>query len=247
MGLRSTRPVDPSQFYQDKPILTFSRVKKKKKKREKKRSYKELKCTIPRQNQLSGSLTTLSSERLKAEACDMFKCTLFFNLFFATRNLLISTVCLHLAIQMYCGTVIDQMGVDYHVALAQSIVRKAFSEPELRNELYLQLIKQTTNNPYPNSALSIQCWQLIAIVSGVFVPTRLVLPYFKQHLKKHQRKESSIRVFAQYAQYAHDSTARYGNRRSTPSRFEISSVLMVAWTYSFLHLFKFTCCRSKTR
>jgi len=45
---------------------------------------------------------------------------------------------------------IDQTAIDYHITLAQNITTKCLKEPELQNEIILQLIKQTTKQPYPN-------------------------------------------------------------------------------------------------
>ena len=73
------------------------------------------------------ALTGVQTERLQLEAVELFK-----------------------GVQLFAGAVINQMALDYHVTLAQSISSKCVKETELQNEVILQLIKQTTKHPYPN-------------------------------------------------------------------------------------------------
>ena len=73
------------------------------------------------------ALTGVQTERLQLEAVELFK-----------------------GVQLFAGAVINQMALDYHVTLAQSISSKCVKEIELQNEVILQLIKQTTKHPYPN-------------------------------------------------------------------------------------------------
>ena len=49
----------------------------------------------------------------------------------------------------------DSPAIDYHVNLAQSALQTCVTHPELQNELYCQLIKQTTPKP-PITATSLQ-------------------------------------------------------------------------------------------
>ncbi|XP_069117939.1 pleckstrin homology domain-containing family H member 1-like isoform X2 [Argopecten irradians] len=69
-------------------------------------------------------LTTLPSEDLERKAAEMFKWIVQF---------------------IYCQ--IDTSKLDFHVELAQSILELCVSHPQLQNELYCQLIKQTTPHP----------------------------------------------------------------------------------------------------
>ena len=52
------------------------------------------------------------------------------------------------------------------------------------NELYLQLIKMTTNHAETDSRKSLQCWGLMSMAVGVVAPASpLVLDYLKAHLR----------------------------------------------------------------
>lgn len=45
--------------------------------------------------------------------------------------------------QLFINVAIDAPAIDYHVSLAQSALQVCLAHPELHNELFCQLIKQT--------------------------------------------------------------------------------------------------------
>ncbi len=45
--------------------------------------------------------------------------------------------------QLFINVAIDAPAIDYHVSLAQSALQVCLAHPELQNELFCQLIKQT--------------------------------------------------------------------------------------------------------
>ncbi|XP_014677672.1 PREDICTED: pleckstrin homology domain-containing family H member 1-like [Priapulus caudatus] len=51
--------------------------------------------------------------------------------------------------QLFMSVLIDRAGIDYHVVLAQNALQLCLAHPELQNEMYCQLIKQTTKHPTP--------------------------------------------------------------------------------------------------
>ena len=49
--------------------------------------------------------------------------------------------------QLFTNMAIDSLQIDYHVLLAQNILDTCLQQMELQNELYCQLIKQTSRHP----------------------------------------------------------------------------------------------------
>ena len=72
-----------------------------------------------------------------------------------------------------------------HVFLIQTVLDKAMKKDCLVNELFLQLIKQTTDHPEPNSRVNLRHWSLLALACSVILPVdKMVRKYLLAHLKK---------------------------------------------------------------
>ncbi|GFY66838.1 uncharacterized protein CG43867 [Trichonephila inaurata madagascariensis] len=72
---------------------------------------------------ISQPLSTLPSEQLQSEAVKLFK-----------------------SLQLFISVPLDTSGIEYHVALAQNALLQCLIYPELQNELFCQLIKQTSRH-----------------------------------------------------------------------------------------------------
>ncbi|XP_053553811.1 pleckstrin homology domain-containing family H member 1 [Bombina bombina] len=151
---------------------------------------------------LHSSLTTLPSEALQTEALKLFK------------------LC-----QLFINVPIEASSIDYHVSLAQTALQVCLTHTELQNEMYCQLIKQTSSRQPQNYSL-IQCWQLLALCAAVFLPQHHFLWYLKQHLQRHAETRNEIGKYAIYCQRSVDHTLRAGDREARPSRMEIVSILL---------------------
>ena len=55
----------------------------------------------------------------------------------------------------------EAMAIDYHVSLAQNALQTCLSHPELQNEMYCQLIKQTTRIPHGHGPAASNSLQVI--------------------------------------------------------------------------------------
>ncbi|NXW59402.1 PKHH1 protein, partial [Eurystomus gularis] len=151
---------------------------------------------------LQTSLTTLPSEALQTEALKLFKsCQLFINI------------------------PVEAPSIDYHVSLAQTALQVCLTHTELQNEIYCQLVKQTSCRQPQNHSL-IQCWQLLALCAPLFLPQHHFLWYIKQHFQRHADPRSEIGKYAIYCQRSVDRTVQAGEREARPSRMEIVSILL---------------------
>lgn len=92
---------------------------------------------------------------------------------------------------------------------------------ELRDEIYCQLIKQTTNNPSPASDL--KGWQLIAICAGAFPPSKDFEPYLLSYCDKH-KDDKTLGGYAKYAIGRIVKSSVLGPRREIPTAIEVEAV-----------------------
>ncbi|NXQ93669.1 PKHH1 protein, partial [Sagittarius serpentarius] len=151
---------------------------------------------------LHASLTTLPSEALQTEALKLFK-----------------------SCQLFINVPVEASSIDYHVSLAQTALQVCLTHTELQNEIYCQLVKQTScRQPQNHSVL--QCWQLLALCAPLFLPQHHFLWYIKQHLQRHADPRSEIGKYAIYCQRSVDRTVQTGEREAKPSRMEIVSILL---------------------
>uniref|UniRef100_A0A672V5V1 Pleckstrin homology, MyTH4 and FERM domain containing H1 n=1 Tax=Strigops habroptila TaxID=2489341 RepID=A0A672V5V1_STRHB len=151
---------------------------------------------------LQTSLTTLPSEALQTEALKLFK-----------------------SCQLFINVPVEAPSIDYHVSLAQTALQVCLTHTELQNEIYCQLVKQTSCRQPQNHSV-IQCWQLLALCAPLFLPQHHFLWYIKQHLQRHADPRSEIGKYAIYCQRSVDRTLQTGEREAKPSRMEIVSILL---------------------
>ncbi|NXB21640.1 PKHH1 protein, partial [Rhagologus leucostigma] len=151
---------------------------------------------------LHTSLTTLPSEALQTEALKLFK-----------------------SCQLFINVPVEASSIDYHVSLAQTALQVCLTHTELQNEIYCQLVKQTSCRQPQNHSV-IQCWQLLALCAPLFLPQHHFLWYIKQHLQRHADPRSEIGQYAIYCQRSVERTVQAGEREAKPSRMEIVSILL---------------------
>uniref|UniRef100_A0A8C3JMP9 Pleckstrin homology, MyTH4 and FERM domain containing H1 n=1 Tax=Calidris pygmaea TaxID=425635 RepID=A0A8C3JMP9_9CHAR len=151
---------------------------------------------------LHTSLTTLPSEALQTEALKLFK-----------------------SCQLFINVPVEAPSIDYHVSLAQTALQVCLTHTELQNEIYCQLVKQTSCRQPQNHSV-IQCWQLLALCAPLFLPQHHFLWYIKQHFQRHADPRNEIGKYAIYCQRSVDRTVQTGEREAKPSRMEIVSILL---------------------
>ena len=83
------------------------------------------------------------------------------------------------------GNGFEEIDPEDCVSMVQLAIQKCLEREALCNEFYLQLIKQTTDQPEPNGRINIQNWRFMCLVCGVVVPrNRIILNYLQMHLRR---------------------------------------------------------------
>uniref|UniRef100_A0A3B3VBW6 Pleckstrin homology domain containing, family H (with MyTH4 domain) member 1 n=1 Tax=Poecilia latipinna TaxID=48699 RepID=A0A3B3VBW6_9TELE len=156
---------------------------------------------------LRSPLTTLPSEALQTEALKLFK-----------------------SCQLFINVLVESPSVDYHTSLAQNALQVCLTHPELQNEMYCQLIKQTNRRTPHNYSLT-QCWQLLSLCVALFLPQQHFLWYLRQYLQHNADPRwelipTEVGKYAVYCQRSLERALQNGEREAKPSRMEIVSILL---------------------
>ncbi|KAM3604889.1 uncharacterized protein V6R79_017518 [Siganus canaliculatus] len=115
-------------------------------------------------------------------------------------------------------------GVADPVPVIQGVLQTGQDLKPLRDELFCQLIKQTTRPQQPGGPGNLCSWKMLACMSCTFVPTRSVLRYLKFHLKR-TRELFPGSEMDRYAAFALDSLRKTRSRENVPSQEEIRSIV----------------------
>lgn len=111
------------------------------------------------------------------------------------------------------------------------------SATELRDEAYMQLIKQTTNNESTIEGSTLRGWQLFSIMSGSFPPSEDLLPYimwyFKSSAEAHPPRASETDAPGIH-EHAQASIARLDKLVSMAPRKEVAPTMEIEATKELL-------------
>ncbi|XP_015184987.1 PREDICTED: unconventional myosin-X isoform X2 [Polistes dominula] len=126
---------------------------------------------------------------------------------------------------------------DEHVNLIQTVMERCIRKETLLGELYLQLIKQTTDHPDPNSRVNLRHWALLSLACSVILPPqKLIRKYLIAHLKRcasdYVTEEGKYARFAEKCLYKTQGTRR---RQWPPSREEIMCTINRRPIYARFH------------
>jgi myosin-7 len=105
---------------------------------------------------------------------------------------------------------------------AEKLLKNCLNSPEeLRDEVYCQLIKQTTNNPNPDGL--VKGWQLFGIMSGAFPPSKEFEPYLLSHFNDHINEPHGVGDYAKYCMGRLAKAGDLGPRQEIPVAMEIDA------------------------
>lgn len=106
-------------------------------------------------------LVVVDGEKLlKREACNLFR-----------------------LVQVYMGDRKANVGMTLD-GVATDIVNTAFSKPPLRDELYVHICRQTTENPRKESLR--RGWELMAVSLAFVPPSATFEPYLEGYMNRHR-------------------------------------------------------------
>ncbi|KAJ3426399.1 rho gtpase activation protein [Anaeramoeba flamelloides] len=96
---------------------------------------------------------------------------------------------------VYMGEISARNATD--LKAISGILSTGVKTPELRDEIYIQVIKQTTNNP--NKESEIKAWCALSLLAHSFIPTRNLHNFVKEYCNKNtSSKNEQIQQFAKY-------------------------------------------------
>ncbi|XP_035383783.1 unconventional myosin-X isoform X2 [Electrophorus electricus] len=116
-------------------------------------------------------------------------------------------------------------GVADPVPIIQSLLQTGHDLRPLRDELYCQLIKQTTSPPQPGSPAHISGWRIITCMCCTFSPSsRSILKYLKYHLRRTRESYQGTEM-ERYAAFSQEALRHVRGRECVPSREELRAIL----------------------
>ncbi|MBN3323482.1 MYO10 protein, partial [Atractosteus spatula] len=110
------------------------------------------------------------------------------------------------------------------VPLIQGVLQTCLDLHPLRDEVYCQLVKQTSGVPAPSSAAHLRYWQLLTCMSCTFLPGLPVRKYLRFHLKRVQSQCPDTEM-DNYAAFISEALEKTKGRECVPSLEEIQVLL----------------------
>ena len=110
--------------------------------------------------------------------------------------------------------------------LVQKLLHQALKRTELRDELFLQLVKQTRVCPSP--AMRSKAWQLFYITASCMPPTKDYLSMISEYIHgvgHDDDEDDEVRTLAKKTWGAIKRTAKAGQRRTLPEMTELDALL----------------------
>uniref|UniRef100_A0A8C0FXE3 Pleckstrin homology, MyTH4 and FERM domain containing H3 n=1 Tax=Chelonoidis abingdonii TaxID=106734 RepID=A0A8C0FXE3_CHEAB len=110
------------------------------------------------------------------------------------------------------------------VPLIQGVLQTCLDLQPLVDEIYCQLVKQTTAPPVPGGLGNLRYWQLLTCMSCTFLPSPPVLRYLRFHLERTESEFPSSEM-AEYGHFIVAALDKTQVRECVPSLDEIMALI----------------------
>uniref|UniRef100_A0ACB8ETR3 Uncharacterized protein n=1 Tax=Sphaerodactylus townsendi TaxID=933632 RepID=A0ACB8ETR3_9SAUR len=115
-------------------------------------------------------------------------------------------------------------GVREPAHLVQGVLQTCLDLPPLVDEIYCQLVKQTTQPPVPGTSANLRYWQLLACMSCTFLPSPPVQSYLQLHLQRTENQFPGSEM-AQYGHFIREALCKTKGGERVPSLDEIAGLM----------------------
>lgn len=126
----------------------------------------------------------------------------------------------------YMGESSEEVSFETAVEIAQKLLHQAIKRPDLKDELYMHLIKQTRGNP--NNRTKLKAWELFFLVASTVPPSKLYIGLVSEYihsLANDENENDELRKKAEATWRALKRSAKAGARHTLPSFEEIDAAL----------------------
>lgn len=121
-----------------------------------------------------------------------------------------------------CKYIRGELSAEKELSTIQYVIGQGIEREELRDEIFIQAMRQATNNP--SNEWTDRIWLLLCLAIVAFQPSKLLFKYFASFLKRNlEQLEGKLR---QYAQWCLDNckNTKVSSRQFPPSSVEIAAM-----------------------
>eukprot|EP00798_Chlamydomonas_sp_ICE-L_P009527 gene9527-12466_t len=125
----------------------------------------------------------------------------------------------------YQGETGEKLDTPQKIDIAQKLLHQGLKRPELKDELYMQLVKQTHGDPTENSRL--KAWELLQLVAATMPPSKDFVGLVSEYIHgvaQDEAEDAQVRNMASRTWNCLKRSAKAGPRRTLPSNVEIEAL-----------------------
>ena len=126
----------------------------------------------------------------------------------------------------YMGETTEDISHETAIEVAQKLLHQAIKRPDLKDELYMHLIKQTRGNP--NIDTKLRAWELFFLVASTIPPSKLFIGLVSEYIHNIANDETEndeLQRKAEMSWRALKRSAKAGARHTLPSFEEIDAAI----------------------